>query len=74
MAKHYVNLYLPNTSLNKADVEFFVYDDNRKIGTLLVSKGAIVWRPGRNKKNGYKMFWSRFNDIMKEHGFGMQGR
>ena len=39
----------------------------KRLGTLKISKGAVVWYPGR-KQRGYKMPWGRFDTVMQERG------
>ena len=65
---HYVKFSIPPRRLGKTDIEFEAWDDNEKIGILLISKVALVWKPGGNKTNGYKMSWWRLNDLMAESG------
>ena len=45
---------IPWRSLGKEDVVFHVVQDDELLGTLKVSKGAVVWWPG-NAKLGYKL-------------------
>jgi len=70
MAKHDVSFQIPMRSLGKEDVIFRVMADDELLGTLKVSKGAVVWWPG-NAKLGYKMDWARFDLAMRE---GHRGR
>jgi hypothetical protein len=70
MAKHNVSFQIPMRSLGKEDVVFRVMADDELLGTLKVSKGAVVWWPG-NAKLGYKMGWARFDQMMRE---GHRGR
>lgn len=61
---HNVTFRVPNRKLGREDIRFDVYDEERKIGTLLVSKGAIAWRPGHAKKL-YTARWETFDNLMK---------
>lgn len=74
MAKHYVNYSIPLEELGKQNIEFYVYHDDEKLGTLMISKGAVVWKPGKNKKNAFKMTWSYFDEVMQKNGHKMQGK
>ena len=74
MAKHYVIYSIPLEELGKRNIEFNVYHDDDKLGTLMISKGAVVWKPGKNKKNAFKMTWSFFDEIMRNNGSEMQGK
>ena len=64
MAKHDVSFTLPRRSLGVADVKFLVKTDGNKVGTLAVSNGSLVWFPV-GKKNGYKIGWKRFDELMR---------
>jgi hypothetical protein len=70
MAKHDVSFQIPMRSLGKEDVVFRVMADDELLGTLKVSKGAVVWWPG-NAKLGYKLDWTRFDQAMR---VGHRGR
>lgn len=63
MAKHTVTLEMPKRKISRADVKFQVKADGKVLGTLTVSKGAIVWFPS-GTKYGYKMGWAKFNKMM----------
>jgi hypothetical protein len=71
MARHWVSFQVPWRNLGKEDVVFKVeIEDEELLGTLKVSKGAVVWWPGKAKL-GYKMTWERFDQAMRE---GLRGR
>jgi hypothetical protein len=57
--------------LTKADIKFEVRRDGEKFGTLLISRGAVVWKPRAGKKN-FKFDWKQFDAAMswgkKTHG------
>lgn len=67
---HDVRFQVPWRGLGKEDVVFRVHRDDELLGTLKVSKGAIVWWPGKAKL-GYKMRWERFDQVMRQ---GTRGR
>jgi hypothetical protein len=67
MARHEVRFLLPWRRLGKEDVVFRVAQDDELLGTLKVSKGAVVWWPGKAKL-GFKMDWERFDALMREQG------
>jgi hypothetical protein len=71
MAQHRVTFTLPEAELGNADIQLKVKRGGSVLGTLLVSKGAIVWRPkwqpGRGS-GGKKMRWGVFDEFMREHG------
>lgn len=70
MARHNVRFQIPWRGLGKEDVVFKVFEDEELLGTLKVSKGAVVWWPGKGKL-GFKMHWARFDKAMRE---GTRGR
>jgi hypothetical protein len=53
--------------LGREDIEFIVEQDGKRFGTLLVSKGAVEWRP-TNKVYRRKLNWTRFDQAMRESG------
>ena len=64
---HKVIFNLPRRELGREDIEFVVERDGRRFGTLLVSKGAIEWRP-TNKVYRRKLNWVRFDQLMRTLG------
>jgi hypothetical protein len=66
MAIHDVSFRVPTSDLGKADIEFDVFQDGRKFGTLKISKGSIVWFP-RDTTNGHRADWERFDQLMQTH-------
>jgi hypothetical protein len=62
-----VNFSIPQRTLGNADVKFAVWKNGEKLGTLAVSKGAVVWFP-RNYKWGHKVGWTKFDRIIAEEG------
>jgi hypothetical protein len=64
---HKVTFSVPERTLGREDVEFVVEKDGVRFGTLLVSKGAVEWRP-TNKVYRRRMRWDRFDALMRESG------
>jgi hypothetical protein len=69
---HKVIFNLPRRELGREDIEFIITltgkdGDGKRFGTLLVSKGAIEWRP-TNKVYRRKLNWTRFDQLMRESG------
>ena len=64
---HKVIFNLPKRELGREDIEFIVEQDGKRFGTLLVSKGAVEWRP-TNKVYRRKLNWTRFDQAMRESG------
>ena len=65
MAVHDVKFSIPKRTLGKADVEFDVHRDGKKLGTLTVSKGSLVWFPS-GTSYGHKMGWKNFDKFMQD--------
>ncbi len=65
MAKHNVYVTLPNAELMNADAVISVFQDEKKFGTITISKGSIEWYPS-NAKQPYKMSWTKFDKMIKE--------
>ena len=69
---HKVSFHLPKRELGREDIEFVVMHvdesgDSKRFGTLLVSKGAVEWRP-TNKVYRRKLNWTRFDQLLREAG------
>ena len=59
--------------VTKSDAIFKVYEDEEMLGTLTVSRGAVVWFP-RKASNGYKMGWTKFAKVMAEQASRIEKR
>jgi hypothetical protein len=66
MAKHNVFVTLPNAELGKRDAFFEIFKDDKKLGTITISKGSIEWYPS-NAKKPYKISWTSFDKMIKGH-------
>ncbi len=64
---HEVFFTIPERKLGKADIVYTVKRDGSMLGTLLVSKGAVVWVP-TGRQYGHKVNWARFDRVMRENG------
>lgn len=64
---HDVTFTVPVRPLGLNDVVFVVRESGEVLGTLKVSKGALVWRPGKGK-HSYKLPWGQFDAIIKIKG------
>ena len=73
MANHKVTMELPPRKLTKADAVFKVQEDDSLLGTLTVSRGALVWWAPYTKY-GYKIGWSKFAKLMEEHATRFEER
>jgi len=66
MAKHDVSFNVPQRSLGKTDIDFVIKIDGTNFGKLAISNGSVVWFP-RGSKNGIKVSWKRFDEMMQEN-------
>jgi hypothetical protein len=64
---HKVTFNLPRRELGREDIVFVVQKDDKRFGTLLISKGAVEWRP-TNKVYRRKISWDKFDQLMREIG------
>jgi len=64
---HDVDFSIPSRDLGRSDVEFNVKKEGKKLGTLQVSKGSLVWFP-TDHSYGYKLGWGHFADLMRTKG------
>ena len=70
---HNVSFSIPKRTLGKADVEFEVNRDGRRLGILRISKGSLVWiKSGRSY--GYKIGWKRFDELMQNNAIRFEPR
>ena len=61
---HDVKFSIPERSLGHSDVEFDVWKDDVKLGTLKISKGSLVWFP-YGTSVGHRISWSKFDEMMQ---------
>ncbi|MFI4970143.1 MAG: hypothetical protein ACHP7D_08040 [Lysobacterales bacterium] len=64
---HKVTFNLPRRELGREDIEFVVRKDDKRFGTLLISKGAVEWR-ATNKQYHRKISWDLFDQLMRKVG------
>ena len=67
MVKHRLYLRMPAKALLHKDAELDVYSNDRRLGTLKMSKGSIEWLPA-NHHSGYHLTWEAFGALMEENG------
>jgi hypothetical protein len=65
MPRHSVIVDLPPRPIAHADAKFHVKSNGSKLGTLAISKGAIVWYPF-NSPYGCKLSWEQFDGLMTD--------
>lgn len=64
MAEHDVEFSIPPRPLGRADVSFTVRAEGEMVGTLLVSKGSLVWFPPGHTI-GKRLRWEAFAEFME---------
>lgn len=74
MATHGVHFSIPQRELGKADVEFVVNFNEKRLGTLRIFKWSIVWFRGKTHKNGKKMSWTQIDGLMEAHALYRESR
>lgn len=70
---HDVRFALPIRRLGKADIEFNIRSNGRKIGTLRVSKGSVVWFR-RDGHLGHRLPWKQLGPLFESHGRKIERR
>ena len=60
-----VSFNVPERPLGKTDIRFVVRTEDGVLGTLRVSKGALVWYP-KKTSYGHKVPWRSFAKIATE--------
>ena len=63
---HTVHFRAPYRELGRSDVEFVVAKDGKNLGTLKVSRGSLVWFRGKTHKNGLKIGWEEFDELLRQ--------
>ena len=68
MAVHEIEMKIPKADVSRVDVEFEVWEDDVKLGTLLLSKGDLRWRPANwARRSAVRVSWTRFDDWMRSN-------
>jgi hypothetical protein len=70
---HTVKLDVPQLEIAHANIAFLVKKNGHAFGRLLISKGAVVWRPKFKNKRGRKLNWTNFDNVMEMHGRSIRG-
>lgn len=68
MAKHDVSFEIPAKFALAKDVVFDIKSDGAKLGTLLISKGNVEWKPAKAVSTKYRMSWEKFAALMESSG------
>ena len=65
---HEVTLHLNSKFVLNKDIEIEVKTDDGKLGTLLVSKGNVEWKPVGNSRNKKRLSWTKFAALLESEG------
>jgi hypothetical protein len=65
--KHTVSASVQLHELTKAgtSIDFEIFADDEKIGTMIIGRGSITWY-GRKRKKPIELSWTRFAELMDE--------
>ena len=65
---HQVSLELNTKIVQNKDIKFLILENNSVLGRLLISKGNIEWLPPNRQKNGKRLTWRKFAELMETEG------
>ncbi|WP_130617421.1 hypothetical protein [Dyella amyloliquefaciens] len=65
---HEVTMDISTKFVLHKDVKVEVKKNGSKLGTVLISKGNIEWLPAGNSVNKKRLSWTKFAELMNEHG------
>jgi hypothetical protein len=54
--------------IDYTDVEVAVRTNGKLLGRLKISRGSVDWLPSRRSTSAYRLRWSKFAELMEEHG------
>lgn len=69
--KHTVTARVQILDLTKAgsSMEFEIYANKEKIGTIIIGRGSLTWRGGRRQRDK-RLSWSEFAKMMDDYSYG----
>jgi hypothetical protein len=69
--KHRVTAHVQILDLTKAgsSMEFDIYAQDEKIGTIVIGRGSLTWRGGRRQREK-RLSWSKFAELMDKYAYG----
>lgn len=70
--KHSVKAQVQILDLTRAgsSMEFEVFADGEKLGTLSIGQGSINWKKGRKQYWGKSLAWTKFAELMNHAAYG----
>jgi hypothetical protein len=65
-----VTAHVQILDLTKAgsSMEFEIYADEEKIGTIVIGRGSLTWRGGRRQREK-RLSWSKFAELMDGYAY-----
>ena len=70
---HEVKLRLHTKVVASKDMEIEVRESSGKLGTLLISKGNVEWRPAWKSVKKHRLSWKKFAALMENEGKPVKG-
>jgi len=69
--KHRVTAHVQILDLTKAgsSMEFDIYAQDEKIGTIVIGRGSLTWRGGKRRYEK-RLTWSQFAELMDKEAYG----
>ena len=69
--KHRVSAHVQILDLTKAgsSMEFDIYAQDEKIGTIVIGRGSLTWRGGKRRYEK-RLTWSQFAELMDKEAYG----
>lgn len=65
MPRHKIEMSQPAKTVLHSDITFDIYSDDKKLGSVRISKGTIDWAASRSR-TFKKIEWERFARLMTE--------
>jgi hypothetical protein len=62
---HEISVEINEKVVLHKDAEIEVKKDGKKLGTILVSKGNIEWRPANKSVTKHRLSWTKFAELME---------
>jgi hypothetical protein len=71
---HEVRVKIDTAVVGNKDLEVIVRSSDRKLGTLLISKGNVEWLPKGNSVNKQRLSWGQFAEFMEGYGKAVKAK
>jgi len=68
MPAHEISFEIPAKFALSKDIVFDIKSGGSKLGSLLISKGNIEWKPAKAVTKKYRMSWEKFAAFMEDNG------